>query len=227
MEADIFGAKNAPAAAATTPPAPAPQAPAEAAPPPPPHPRPQEEQPPPAPVGASFVLELQTTGFASGPLGGGLAPAPSTLGGGLFAGARLAGDLSDLMLGATVNFVSWSNTTALLGVNGPVSTTMSGSLLAVGAGARYSLLRANDGRVDLYGAGDLGFVRTSGRSGSESGSSSGITAGAGPGLRLWIYDHLAIGYVARMRFMKQAGSTPPGDSTVTGLEGAFQVTGVF
>jgi hypothetical protein len=226
MEADIFGGKNAPA----TPPAAAP--PRAATPPalppaPPPRPvrprvvNPDEGQMPPAESRTGFVIELATAGFASGALNGGL-----------FLGARLSPDVGGLIVGGSLDFASSSTSSAgLSGASGSSSSgmsaattttaTTSSSSLSLGGGVRYTFVSANDGRLDLFGAGDVGIVY------SSVDSASGFTVAAGPGLRLWVTDHVAVGYLARFRLTKLSGSNGAGDATTAGFGGTFQILGVF
>jgi hypothetical protein len=175
----------------------------------------------------ALAIELGTSGFASG-----------TLQGGLFLGARMS---PDFILGGSLDFASTS-----VSVSQPMaSATISSTSFRLAPGVRYTFVRASDGRVDLYGAGEAGVVYMSGdavASGSTqsvSGSAFGFTLAAGPGLRIWIFDHLAIGYAALARLSHLSGQaaafpdasqidpSASASSTSFTLEGNFQILGVF
>jgi hypothetical protein len=184
---------------------------------------PQEE--PPELARPGFVVELSTAGFASG-----------SLQGGLFLGARTS---PDLIIGG---FVDLASSSTRIG-DGQGAVTTSSTSFALGAGTRYTLMRAADGHVDLFGSGDVGVVRTS--SGTADGASTslfGLTLAAGLGLRVWVYDNIAVGYLARLRFTRSSGSAQEAGSVLPangapagtdassdefGFEGTFQVVGVF
>jgi hypothetical protein len=178
----------------------------------------------------AFALELATSGFASG-----------TLQGGLFAGARLP---SGMIVGASIDYLSSSFT-----VSGGTATNnprQSTSAFRLSAGLRYPLIRTGDGRVDLFAAADAGIVQASnevpiGSAGDVSNATAfGFSAAAGPGLRLWIHEHVAIAYTGRARlthlsgaagaFAQAAGQAGPdldAESTDFRFEGSFQILGVF
>jgi hypothetical protein len=223
MEADIFGPKgaaSAPAAPGAAPAAPAPSSPhpAKLTPAARPQPRlaPSSPEAAPAPEpGPDFVIELETAGFASG-----------TLGAGLFLGARLGGDLGHVTVGGSFDFTTSSTSTPAATPTG-TGATASTSAFALGIGARYTLASANEGRVDLFGAADAGVVYAGMSMGSTSANASGFTLAAGPGLRLWIFDHLALGYVARLRLTHLAGSNTAPTTTTSGIDGTFQLVGMF
>ena len=73
---------------------------------------------------------------------------------------------------------------------------------------------------------------------AATSSAAGFSLAIGPGLRLWVHDQIAIGYVARLRIAYLTGSagalapTPgedPTDASQTdiGFDGVFQVLGIF
>src|SRR6185436_10034952 len=120
----------------------------------------------------ALAIELATTGLASG-----------TLQGGLFLGARLS---SSLILGGFLDYGSSTSTTSLPGTP---ALEQSSSIFRLGAGARYPLLRTDDGRVDLFAAGELGVIRrtqevSTGGGSANNYSASGPTLAAGLGIRL-------------------------------------------
>jgi hypothetical protein len=218
MEADVLGGKNAPA---TAPPPAAPPALSPAAPPPARHARlrmvsADEQQAPAADGRPGFVIELETAGFVSGALTGGV-----------FLGARLSPDVGNLIVGGSLDFASTSTSTTTPVSAGSMTVTTSSSSFALGAGVRYTLVSANDGRLDLFGAGDVGFVHAGTSMLGTSASASGFTVAAGPGLRLWVTDHVAVGYLARFRLTQLAGSDGNGDATTAGFAGTFQILAVF
>jgi hypothetical protein len=175
---------------------------------------------------AGFVLELATNSFASG-----------SLHGGLFAGGRTAGGL---IVGGAIDYGSSSvEVTA-----GGMSRSTSVSTFRLGAGLRYAFLSSADRRVDLFGAADLAAVFRSAENVAPDGSqaptqsATGATLALGPGLRLWVHDQLAVGYVARLRLDYLSGevgalTTPPSaesdsaSATSIGFDGVFQLLGVF
>jgi hypothetical protein len=227
MEKDVFGSEPAP------PPRPAP--PAVQPPPVPPPPLPARRRPRPvqqtdaeanATAGAAatdqpgFAIELSTSGFASGALQGGV-----------FIGGRTGGDL---LIGGILNFSSSSQNVTV----GSVKTETSASSLLIGVGMRMTFLRAADRHVDLFGAADAGVVYTSSKDTNADVSTSlfGGTIAAGPGLRFWVNDNIAVGYVARVRLTYASGTVDsasnPGSggdmsSTDFAIEGSFQLLGVF
>jgi hypothetical protein len=174
---------------------------------------------------AAFVIELSTAGPASGALQGGL-----------FLGGRLS---RQLVLGAGIDI---EHTSVDITTGGSLSSTT----FTLSPGVRYTFASTNDGRVDIFGAGDAGIVYTSAdvvndpSMPAQSASTFGFTLAAGPGLRVWIFDHLAVGYLARLRFTHAsggAGAAPglaqllPPDTNVSattfGFDGTFQILGVF
>jgi hypothetical protein len=73
---------------------------------------------------------------------------------------------------------------------------------------------------------------------TQTVSASGFSLAAGPGLRLWVHEQIAIGYVALLRISYLAGElgalpatptedTTDGSRTQVGFDGAFQILGVF
>jgi len=177
---------------------------------------------------SGIAVELSTSGFASG-----------TLQGGLFMGGRTA---AGVIVGGFIDYRLTSlNTTQ---PNSPEITT-STQTVRLGAGIRLPFVQTSDRRVDLYGAADISFdyksgdaIATSGTTPTASVSASGFSLAAGPGLRLWVHDQVAIGYVARLRVTHlsgQAGALPepptddPADVSLTQIvfEGTFQLLGVF
>jgi hypothetical protein len=123
--------------------------------------------------------------------------------------------------------------------------TTSTQFFRLGAGVRQSFLQSADHLVDLYGAADIGFqsqsaevITVQGGSPTLKVSASGFSLAAGPGLRLWVRDQIAVGYAARFRLTYLSGPigslmSPPnasitdGSSTQIGFDGTFQVLGVF
>jgi hypothetical protein len=179
---------------------------------------------------SALAIELGTSGLASGALQGGL-----------FLGARLP---VGLIIGG---FLDYSSSSVAIKTDFTNQTDeVSASLFRLGAGVRYPLLRTEDGRVELFGAGELGLVRrtrevSSGGGGSATNVSAwGPSLAAGPGLRLWVHEHLAIGYVAEFQVIHLAGDQAAfpaaGANDITGvhaettdvnLVGTFQLLGVF
>jgi hypothetical protein len=177
-----------------------------------------------APDQTDVAIELSTSGFVSG-----------SLQSGLFVGARLA---SGLILGGFIDY--GLNSVSASGVDAATST----QLVRVGGGFRHTFIESADRMVDLYGAGDASFEYRSSEyptyatPPSLTLSASGFSLAAGPGLRLWVHDQIAIGYLARFRVTHLSGAegllvTPQtmnnGDasSTLIGFDGAFQLLGVF
>jgi hypothetical protein len=178
----------------------------------------------------ALALELDTAGLGS-----------AALQGGIFVGARLG---SGLILGGLLDYASSVASLTTTGATGS-TTSQSTSTLRFGAGARMPVIRTEDGRVDLFIAGELGLVRGShevvgGPATSYNVSALGLTVAGGPGLRLWVHDHVAVGYAAQFRVTHlggKAGAFPQlttgtapntdASSTDLALEGAFQLLGVF
>jgi hypothetical protein len=179
-----------------------------------------------APSGG-VALELSTTGFASGALAGGL-----------FLGGRTA---TGVIIGGFFDYGLTSLNVTTTGT----SSTESAQLVRVGAGARYTFVQSADRMVDLYGAGDVSFEYRSaeiplvgGPMPTESVSAAGFSLAAGPGLRLWVHERLALGYAARLRMTYLSGeggvfaapataSTIDASATAIGFDGTFQILGVF
>jgi len=178
----------------------------------------------------ALAIELATAGLGSGALQGGL-----------FLGARLP---VGLIIGAFLDYGSSSLTVTTNATNN--STEQASSLFRFGAGVRYPVLRSEDGRVELFGAGELGLVRRTREVSVSGGSATNVSAwgpslAVGPGLRLWVHDHLAIGYVAEFQVTHLSGDPGafPGAtaadvtlglhaaSTDIALAGTFQLLGVF
>lgn len=177
---------------------------------------------------SGVAIELSTSGFASGALVGGL-----------FVGGRTQ---SGLILGG---FLDYGMTSLNLAAPGGATVTTSAQLLRIGAGLRHSFVQSADRLVDLYGAGDVSFdyqsaevPSTGGTMPTQSTSAAGFSLALGPGLRLWVHDQIAVGYVARLRVTYLSGgagalsATPtdsPIDASVTqiGFDGTFQILGVF
>jgi hypothetical protein len=181
----------------------------------------------PAEEAGAVALELSTSGFASG-----------SLVGGVFVGGRLAGGL---ILGGFFDYGLQSATASTAGTN--VST--SAQLFRLGAGVRPTFIHSADRLVDLYGAAEASFEylsaevpSTGGSSPTTSVSAAGFAVAAGPGLRLWVHEQIAIGYVARLRLTYLSGDrgalgpAPSADAsssstTAIGFDGTFQILGVF
>lgn len=178
--------------------------------------------------GGGLAIELSTSGFASG-----------SLVGGLFVGGHTA---SGLIIGGFLDYGLTSVTTT---PDTSVPFTTSQQLLRLGAGLRHAFARSADRRVDLYGAADASFdyasvevpTTTPGMPTATS-SAAGFSLALGPGLRLWVHDQIALGYVARLRVAYLSGSagalnaTPSvnqTDASLTdiGFDGAFQLLGIF
>jgi hypothetical protein len=178
---------------------------------------------------AALAIELATSGLASG-----------VLQGGLFLGARLP---VGLIIGGFLDYSSSSVTLKADFTNSSDETAS--SLFRLGAGARYPLLRTEDGRVELFGAGEVGLNRRTREVSTGGGSSANVSAwgptlAAGPGLRLWVHEHVAIGYVAEFQVNHLSGDAAAfpsvGANDISGvhaettditLVGTFQLLGVF
>jgi hypothetical protein len=176
----------------------------------------------------AFAIELSTSGFAAG-----------SLQSGLFVGARMP---SGLIAGGFVDYglTSISETDT----NGTEFTTSMQSV-RIGAGLRHSIAHSADRMVDLYGAVDVSIDYRSAEYPTPGGSSSNLSLSAtgfslalGPGLRLWVYDQIAIGYVARFRLTHMSGSEGvivapqtisniEASGTQAAFDGTFQLLGVF
>ena len=177
---------------------------------------------------SGVAIELSTSGFASGALVGGL-----------FVGGRTQ---SGLILGG---FLNYGMTSLNMAAPGGATLTTSAQLLRIGAGLRHSFVQSADRLVDLYGAGDVSFdyqsaevPSTGGMMPTQTMSVAGFSLALGPGLRLWVHDQIAVGYVARLRVTYLSGgagalsATPtdnPIDASITqiGFDGSFQILGVF
>ncbi|MBC8131827.1 MAG: hypothetical protein H7X95_02505, partial [Deltaproteobacteria bacterium] len=169
-----------------------------------------------------FALELSTTGFASGALEGGLGAGFST--GSVVLGLRLAHAWQGVRFDTT-------------------ETEQTRSELAIGPFVRFRLIRALDGRAELIGAVDASFVRASTNFSApgfpeEALTASGLGLAIGPGIRLWIDPHIAIGYTSQWTYSSISGSqavisgasgTADVDITVaaTGFAGRFQILAIF
>ena len=159
--------------------------------------------------------------------------------GGLFVGGHIP---SGTIIGG---FLDYGLTSVTATPDSGVAITSSQQLLRLGAGLRHPLVRSADRRVDLYGAADASFdyvsveapTTTAGMP-TATGSAAGFSLALGPGLRLWVHDQIALGYVARLRVAYLSGamgaldampSANPTDSSLTaiGFDGAFQLLGVF
>jgi hypothetical protein len=179
-------------------------------------------------VGGGLAIELSTSGFASGALVGGVFV------GGHTAGGTIIGGILDYGL---------TSLTATPASGAPI--TISEQFFRLGAGVRQPIVRSADRRVDLYGAADAAFVykgaeTTSTMAGMPTATSSaaGFSLALGPGLRLWLHDQIAVGYVARLRITYLSGeqgalATAPNDNptdaslTEVRFDGAFQLLGIF
>jgi len=177
---------------------------------------------------SGVAIELSTSGFASGALVGGL-----------FLGGRTQ---SGLILGG---FLNYGMTSLNVAAPGGATLTTSAQLLRIGAGLRHSFVQSADRLVDLYGAGDVSFdyqgvevPSTGGMMPTQTTSVAGFSLALGPGLRLWVHDQIAVGYVARLRVTYLSGgagalAAPPTDNlidasiTSIGFDGTFQILGVF
>ena len=105
-----------------------------------------------------------------------------------------------------------------------------------GMAVRAPVLATRDRRGDLILAGDIGLetdntrVTTATFPQPTSADGSGMTFAFGPGLRFWIIEQLAVSYLARLRVTSldyRGAYAPAGADSLIGIEGAFQVTGVF
>jgi hypothetical protein len=175
-----------------------------------------------------LAIELSTSGFASGALVGGL-----------FVGGHTA---SGTIIGGILDY-GLTSVTATPDNGAPI--TISEQIFRLGAGLRQPIVRSADRRVDLYGAADATFVYKGAETESTmagmptvTGSAAGFSLALGPGLRLWVHDQIAIGYVARLRVTYLSGeqgalATVPNDNptdaslTEVRFDGAFQILGVF
>jgi hypothetical protein len=175
----------------------------------------------------AVALELSTAGFASG-----------SLVGGLFVGGRTAGGM---IVGGFFDYGLQSNTASVAGTNVTTST----QLFRLGAGFRPTFIRSADRLVELYGAADASFEyrsadlpATGGSSPTASVSAAGFSLALGPGLRLWVHEQIALGYVARFRLTYLSGDAgalgaavtgdqTSGGATAIGFDGTFQILGVF
>ena len=158
---------------------------------------------------SGFAIELSTSGFASGALVGGL-----------FLGGRTQ---SGLILGG---FLNYGMTSLNVAAPGGATLTTSTQFLRIGAGLRHSFVQSADRLVDLYGAGDVSFdyqsvevPSTGGTMPTQTTSAAGFSLALGPGLRLWVHDQIAVGYVARLRVTYLSGgagalSTTPNDNPI-------------
>ena len=177
---------------------------------------------------AGLAIELSTSGFASGALLGGL-----------FVGGHTA---SGMIIGGFLDY-GLTSITATPANGAP--TTISAQTFRLGAGLRQPMLRSADRRVDLYGAADAAFVYKGAETESTmagmptaTGSAAGFSLALGPGLRLWVHERIAIGYVARLRVTYLSGTRGalatvpnenPTDASLTEIlfDGAFQLVGIF
>ena len=175
-----------------------------------------------------LAIELSTSGFASGALVGGL-----------FVGGHTA---SGTIVGGILDYGLTSLTAT---PDSGAAITIAEQILRLGAGVRQPIVRSADRRVDLYGAADATFVykgteaqSTMAGMPTATGSAAGFSLALGPGLRLWVHDQIAIGYVARLRITYLSGeqgalATVPDDNptdaslTDVRFDGAFQLLGVF
>jgi hypothetical protein len=175
--------------------------------------------------GGGVAIELSAGGLAAGSLQGGL---------------LLGVAVRDFVFGLTFDYLSSTGDLK--------SSTVTGSATSgaarVGVGARLPLLRPGDGRVALFLDGEAGLVSREAAVINSSGmpassNASGTTWAAGPGLRLWVGNHLAVAYVTRLRgtYLSGAAAALPEAPTASPdqaasatnyqLEGTFQVLGVF
>ena len=179
-------------------------------------------------AGAGLAIELSTSGFASGALMGGL-----------FVGGHTA---SGTVIGGILDY-GLRSATATPDSGAPITT--SEQTFRLGAGVRQPIVRSADRRVDLYAAADAAFVYKGAETESTmagmptaTGSAAGFSLALGPGLRLWVHDQIAIGYVARLRITYLSGEQgalapmpddDPTDASQTEVrfDGAFQILGVF
>jgi len=173
------------------------------------------------------ALELSTSSFASG-----------SLGGGVFIGGRTAGGL---ILGGIFDY----DLLSLSSSSGGASVSTSTQRFRLGGGLRASFAHSADRLVDLYGAADLSFEYRSAELPVNSGTAptttvnaAGFSLAAGPGLRLWVHQQIAVGYVARLRVTYLSGdagalaATAAADASsasavAIGFDGTFQVLAVF
>jgi hypothetical protein len=179
-------------------------------------------------VGAGLAFELSTSGFASGALLGGL-----------FVGGHLA---SGTIIGG---FLDYGLTSKTRTPDSGAPITISEQIFRLGVGLRQPIMRSADRRVDLYGAADAAFLYQGAETASTmagmptaTGSAAGFSLALGPGLRLWVHDQIAIGYVARLRISYLSGgfgaletvpNEDPTDASLTDVhfDGAFQILGIF
>ena len=175
-----------------------------------------------------LAIELSTSGFASGALVGGL-----------FVGGHTA---SGTVIGGILDY-GLRSATATPDSGAPITT--SEQTFRLGAGVRQPIVRSADRRVDLYAAADAAFVYQGAETKSTmagmptaTGSAAGFSLALGPGLRLWVHDQIAIGYVARLRITYLSGALgalatapndDPTDASLTEIrfDGAFQLLGIF
>jgi hypothetical protein len=220
---ETMPAQAPPAPAVTTTPAAAPAAVAAPAPvpaaeggPPPPAPPPGVVSPPPAAEPSpdrghgGVAVELSTGGLTSG---------------GFLIGIATKG-------GAVVGLTAdYRRVTVDLG--GDMETVTAGSRF--GAGLRVPLITTRDGRGDMVLAVDFayGTDKTTTKNifpEPPQNDGDGLSFAFGPGLRYWILDQLAVGYVVRFRTTSlnyRDVYSATGSSTTIGIEGAFQVTATF
>jgi hypothetical protein len=219
----------------TNPPAPepTPQPIPEPTPPPTPRPAPDTEEPPPpshhaglptagqwrAPAGeepvnaAGFALEIDTSGFASGKLDGGLVIGAHGADGSLL-GFRFDYTDTTQKEGST----SRSNTAYALGLTGRLSVFGNRNGLDLALGLDAALIKAEIGSADAV----------SGASGSST-NLSGFQLGFGPMIRYWIRPNLALGYLVQARYESLSsdtadvsGSKP--EQNATAIVGTFTLT---
>jgi hypothetical protein len=176
---------------------------------------------------SGVALELSTSSFASG-----------SLGGGVFVGGRTAGGL---ILGGIFDY----DLLSLSSSAGGTSVSTSQQRFRLGGGLRASFLQSGDRLVDLYGAADVSFEyrsaevpATSGTAPTANVNAAGFSLAAGPGLRLWVHPQIAVGYVARLRVTYLSGdagalaATAAADASsasafAIGFDGTFQILAVF
>lgn len=169
-----------------------------------------------------MLLEFSTLGFAS-----------SALTGGVFVGRQDRG----------VTFGVGLDYSSLEAGDDSFSTARTGGRLL--AGARFRVAQTANQRVEcILGAeGGLQWVsnKVTGdfRIGDSENSASGLVLAAGPGLRFWVVDGLAVGYQTRLSYVSLSGDGAAASredsfndatditSSSLGIDGRFSIFGVF
>lgn len=172
---------------------------------------------------AGTLIEFSTAGFAS-----------SELSGGVFVGRQDRG----YSFGVSLDYSRLE-----VGDNSVKTASTRGSLLA---GGRFRVAQTANQRVEcIIGAeAGLGWASNKGlgdfRVADSENSASGLVVAAGPGLRIWVVDGLALGYQTRLRYtsLKGDGAVASNEdffsdssNSITasslGIDGRFSIFGVF